>query len=58
MTASALTFNILTFNHPVEAFTFYFYKDESDNLQRVHKTLVPEEVIEKFGEQEHYYTSF
>lgn len=58
MTTPNLTFNILTFNHPEEEFAFYFYKDESDNLQRVHKTLVPEEVFEEFGEQEHYYTSF
>ena len=27
-------------------------------LQRVHKFLVPAEVIEHFGEQDHYYTSF
>lgn len=58
MTTPNLTFNILTFNHPEDEFTFYFYKDESDNLQRVHKTLVPNEVIEEFGEQEHYFTSF
>ena len=58
MTASVLTFNILTFNHPSEEYSFFFYKDESDNLQRVHKTLVPKEVIETFGEQEHYYISF
>lgn len=58
MTTSNLTFNMLTFNHPSEEYTFYFYKDERENLKRVHKTLVPEEVIEEFGEQDHYYTSF
>ena len=58
MTASVLTFNILTFNHPSEEYSFFFYKDESDNLQRVHKNLVPKEVMETFGEQEHYYMSF
>jgi len=58
MTTSNLTFNMLTFNHPSEEYTFYFYKDERENLKRVHKTLVPEEVIEEFGQQDHYYTSF
>ena len=53
-----LTFNILTFSHLSEEYTFCFYKDERENLQRVHKNLVPEEVIQEFGEQEHYYTSF
>lgn len=58
MTTPNLTFNMLTFNHPSEEYTFYFYKDERDNLKRVHKTLVPQEVIEEFGIQDHYYTSF
>lgn len=58
MTTPNLTFNMLTFNHPSEEYTLYFYKDERENLKRVHKTLVPEEVIEEFGKQEHYYTSF
>ena len=40
MTTPNLTFNILTFNHPSEEYTFNFYKDENENLQRVHKTLV------------------
>ena len=53
-----LTFNILTFKHPEEEFTFYFTKEESENTQRVFHKLVPHEVIKKFGEQEHYYTSF
>lgn len=53
-----LTFNILTFDHPSEAYTFNFYKEERENLQRVFKALVPDEVKEEFGEQDHYFTSF
>jgi len=53
-----LTFNIVTFKHPEEEYTFYFTKDEMEDLCRVHHTLVPDEVIKEFGEQEHYYTSF
>lgn len=53
-----LTFNILTFNHPTVSNTFYFTKEEDENLHRVHKNLVPDEVIEEFGEKEHYYTSY
>jgi len=53
-----LTFNILTFSHPSDEYTFCFYKDERENLQRVHKSLVPDEVINEFGDQDHYYTSF
>jgi hypothetical protein len=53
-----LTFNILTFKHPAEEYTFYFIKDEKENLCRVYHKLVPDEVIKEFGEQEHYYTSF
>lgn len=53
-----LTFNMLTFNHPSEAYTFHFYKEERENLQRVYMKLAPKEVIEEFGEQEFYYTSF
>ena len=53
-----LSFNILTFNHPQEEQVFFFTDQEQENLTRIHKTLVPKEVIEKYGEQEHYYTSF
>lgn len=53
-----LTFNILTFDHPSAEYTFNFYKEDSENLQRVYKTLVPDKVIAKFGEQKYYYTSF
>ncbi|MCA6411230.1 MAG: hypothetical protein IM613_17825 [Cytophagales bacterium] len=52
------SFNILTFNHPKSNQTFYFTNSEQPNLTRIYKTLVPDEVIEKYGEQEHYYTSF
>lgn len=51
-------FNILTFNHPQEELTLYFTNVEDENLTRIFNKLVPDEVIEKFGEQEHYYTSF
>jgi len=53
-----LTFNILTFTHPADEFTFHFVADEAEGLNRVHNSLVPTEVIEHFGKQEHYYTSF
>lgn len=53
-----LTFNILTFTHPSEELTFYFLAEEKEGLNRVYKSLVPTEVIEHFGEQDHYYTSF
>lgn len=53
-----LTFNILTFKHPHEKLTFWFTNKEQENLVRIHNKLVPYEVIENFGEQEHYYTSF
>ncbi len=53
-----LLFNILTFNHPQEEQVFFFTDQEQENLTRIHKTLVPKEVIEKYGEQEHYYTLF
>ena len=51
-------FNILTFNHPSEEFTFYFTDKEQEGVTRIFHSLVPKEVIEKYGEQEHYYTSF
>lgn len=53
-----LTFNILTFEHPQSEYTFYFTDKEQSSLCRVFHKLVPNEVIEHFGEQEHYYTSF
>ena len=58
MKNSNLTFNILTFKHPHETLTFWFTDKEQENLFRVHKSLVPDEVSDKFGVQEHYYTSF
>lgn len=58
MSYSNHTFNILTFSHPSDEFTFHFLDKEMEGLSRVHKNLVPNEVIEHFGEQEHYYTSF
>lgn len=53
-----LTFNILTFKHPEEKYTFYFADKEKENLNRIYHTHVPDEVIEHLGQQEHYYTSF
>lgn len=53
-----LHFNILTFIHPKEKLTFYFTNLENENLIRVFHKLVPDEVVQEFGEQEHYYTSF
>ncbi len=53
-----LTFNILTFKHPHEILTFWFTDHEKENLCRIYHTLVPDEVRDNFGEQEHYYTSF
>lgn len=53
-----LSFNILTFNHPKQELAFYFSNEEIDGLHRVHKNLAPKEVIDHFGEQDHYYTSF
>ena len=51
-------FNILTFNHPQEELTLYFTNVENERFTRVYHSLVPDEVIEEFGEQEHYYTSY
>jgi len=51
-------FNILTFNHPQNELTFYFTNVENESLTRVYHSLVPDEVIEEFEEQEHYYTSY
>ncbi len=52
------TFNILNFTHPTDEFTFHFFAEEQEGLNRVYKSLVPYEIIEHFGEQNHYYTSF
>ena len=53
-----LTFNILSFAHPTDELTFHFFAEEQEGLNRVYKSLVPYEIIEHFGEQDHYYTSF
>jgi len=53
-----LTFNLLTFKHPKETCTFHFSSEKDETMCRLYKTLVPDEVIEHFGEQDHYYTSF
>lgn len=58
MSTNNLTFNILTFKHPENQCTFYFTKEKNEALSRVHQNLVPDEVIEHFGELEHYYMSF
>ncbi|WP_339606792.1 Piwi domain-containing protein [uncultured Roseivirga sp.] len=51
-------FNILTFNHPSDSLTFYFSDKEEEGTTRIYHSLVPDEVIDKYAEQEHYYTSF
>ncbi len=53
-----LTFNLLTFTHPQESLTLWFTNQEQDGLCRIFHTLVPDEVRDKFGEHEHFYTSF
>src|SRR5690554_2220022 len=53
-----LTFNLLHFRHPASQFTFWFTDTPSPNLYKIHKLQVPDEVIQHFGLQEHYYTSF
>lgn len=58
MSSNNLTFNILTFKHPEDQYTFHFTNEENEVLTRAHHNLVPDEVIEHFGEQEHYYMSF
>lgn len=40
-----LTFNILTFIHRQPAYTFHFSYREQASLHRVHKYLVPDEVV-------------
>ncbi|MFA6400280.1 MAG: Piwi domain-containing protein [Salinivirgaceae bacterium] len=52
-----LTFNLVTFEHPNPELTFYFTDKESELLHRFSKFVVPVEVIEHFGEQDHYYSS-
>ncbi len=51
-------FNILTFNHLSDSLTFHFSDKEQEGTTRIYHSLVPDEVIDKYGEQEHYYTSF
>ena len=58
MSTHKLTFNILTFTHPSSELTFHFFNQERQGLHRFYKTLVPDEVIQHFGEQDNYYTSF
>ena len=58
MNSPNLTFNLLSFSHPNDELTFYFLPAETEGLQRISKILVPNEVIQHFGEQEHFYTSF
>src|SRR5690606_690812 len=53
-----LCFNILTFEPPQNDLTLYFSNIEDETLNRVYHTKVPDEVIERFEKQEHYYTSF
>lgn len=53
-----LTFNILNFEHISKKLTFYFYKEEKPELTRFHHSIVPSEVLDFFGEKEHYYCSF
>ncbi len=53
-----LTFNLVTFEHPNPELTFYFTDKDSELLHRSSKFVVPVEVIENFGEQDHYYCSF
>ncbi|GGW61388.1 argonaute-like protein [Winogradskyella epiphytica] len=51
-------FNILAFAHPQNELTCYFTNVEDEKLTRVYHSIVPDEVMQEFGEQEHYYTSF
>ena len=53
-----LTFNVLTFSHPSEEYEFHFSNEEIEDSYRVHHSLVPAEVINHFGQQEHYYTQY
>lgn len=56
--AQNLTFNVLTFSHPSEEYEFHFSSEEIEDSYRVHHSLVPSEVINHFGQQEHYYTQY
>lgn len=53
-----LTYNLLTFDHPVDEFTLYFTNTYKQGLYRIYAPIVPNEVIKKFGKQDYYYTSF
>lgn len=46
----------LTFKLSSDEYTFHFSNEEVENSFRVFHTLVPNEVKELFGEQEHYHT--
>jgi hypothetical protein len=37
-----LTFNLVTFIHPAEQYTFFFTKDETEGLCRIYHKLVPD----------------
>lgn len=56
--SETLHFNILNFSDAKEKHTFWFTDQEDKRLYRFRKDYVPTEVIEHFGEQEFYYTSF
>lgn len=53
-----LSINILTFKAPKDNYTFYFTDAEDKALMRFLSKSVPTEVVEHFGEQKFYYTSF
>ena len=58
MSTPELTFNLLNFIHPSERLTFCFTADAIEGLHRLHRSIVPGEVVAHFGERCHYYTSF
>jgi hypothetical protein len=58
MATPNLTFNLLTFTHPQKSLTFWFTNQEQEGLCRIFHTLVPDEVRDKYGEHEHFFTSF
>ena len=58
MESSDLRFNVLSFSPKEEGYTFYFTDREEEGLSRFYKTQVPAEVIQHFGKQDHYYTTF
>lgn len=58
MSTPELTFNLLNFIHPSERLTFRFTADAIEGLHRLHRSIVPQEVVVHLGERCHYYTSF